>query len=126
MHSLEVSKYVNHIIINDPEIDKIIDGNLFQLFSKQGSVKPYIISSRGTLSYQLTKDVRQDKSIGIIIDIYTDIYQQGVELQIKLDKLLSKTHHIDGNFFYMYVEDFSEMYQNDSYIQTISFVVVLS
>jgi len=50
IHPLQIPKYINKIIFDDPDINQIIDDRIYQLVASNGTNKPFIVSSRGTIN----------------------------------------------------------------------------
>jgi hypothetical protein len=46
---------------------------------------------------------------------------QGVKIAVRADEVLSGSHTFPHGKFYTYVQNFSEAYVDDAYIQTITF-----
>ena len=126
MHIIEICKFINKIIFNDLDIQSKINDKIFQLIQKNGTDKPFIVTSRGTVSSTATKDKRIDNSVLVHIDIYTLKYTEGIELQILIDKAVTGSHIIDNERFTCIIDEFSESFSDDSFVQSIVINVLLS
>ena len=127
IHPLQIPKYINKIIFDDPDINQIIDDRIYQLVASNGTNKPFIVSSRGTINSTQTKDKRIDNTVMFTFDIYSDNYYEQVDIQMLIDKQVSGTHQTPtGEYFYCIVSDFNEQWVGDCYNQQITFQVRLT
>lgn len=129
MHPLEVTKHINKIIYDDPVVKSFIDDRIFQLIQKNGiqeQSKPYIISSRGSVSSTATKDKRTDNTVSYTVDIYSILYTEQVNIAIQVDNAISGTHNVNGEYFYCIVDEFIESFHDDRFLQSITFTVRLN
>ena len=127
MHVLNIQEEINSLLFNDMYINNFIGDRIFQL-KQTDTVKPYLISSRGTINSTGTKDKRIDNTVMFTIDVYSTRYDEAVEIQILIDEQISGTHtQNDGSFFYCIVDEFNELFDGvDTFNQSITFRVQLT
>jgi hypothetical protein len=121
MHPLELNIEVYNILKNDSALASIVGDRIFPLVAQTGTVMPFLVYNRSNVVSTITKEGRKDNEVQTTTDVVTATYAQGIDIAIRLDKILSGKHVAASGRFQTYVQDFNEAYAEDAYIQTIIF-----
>jgi hypothetical protein len=121
MHPLKLNIEVYELLKNDSILASYVNGRIFPLVAQTGTTMPFLVYNRSGVSSTLTKDGRLDGEVQTSVDVVTASYAQGIDIAVRLDEVLSGEHITPGGRFETFVQDFSEAYGEDAFIQTIIF-----
>ena len=123
MQAIKIQKTINNIIANDPAINSKINDKIFQLVAKNGTDRPFIISSRNAIEMTKTKDINYVNNVGYTIDIYSDNYYESIDIQEQVINQLSGQHQdIDTNkYIWITFEGITETGFEDAFLQSLIF-----
>ena len=122
MDSLNIGKAIYTILQTSIDIDK----KIYPLIADEGSTFPFIIYKRTGLTPESTKD-NTNENVSVEINIASSNYSESIDLAIKVRKALE---HKKGTYSDIAIEDIviddaTEDYIEDTFIQTLTFKIEL-
>lgn len=122
MDSLNIGKAIYTILQTSIDIDK----KIYPLIADEGTTFPFIIYKRTGLTPESTKD-NTNENVSVEINIASSNYSESIDLAIKVRKALE---HKKGTYSDMAIEDIviddaTEDYIEDTFIQTLTFKIEL-
>ncbi len=122
MDSLNIGKAIYTILQTSIDIDK----KIYPLIADEGTTFPFIIYKRTGLTPESTKD-NTNENVSVEINIASSNYSESVDLAIKVRKALE---HKKGTYSDIVIEDIviddaTEDYIEDTFIQTLTFKIEL-
>lgn len=122
MDSLNIGKAIYTILQTSIDIDK----KIYPLIADEGTTFPFIIYKRTGLTPESTKD-NTNENVSVEINIASSNYSESVDLAIKVRKALE---HKKGTYSDIAIEDIviddaTEDYIEDTFIQTLTFKIEL-
>lgn len=118
MDSLNIGKAIYTILQTSIDIDK----KIYPLIADEGTTFPFIIYKRTGLTPESTKD-NTNENVSVEINIASSNYSESIDLAIKVRKALE---HKKGTYSDIAIEDIviddaTEDYIEDTFIQTLTF-----
>ena len=122
MKNFKVGKELTSILLSSTDITNIIDNRVFPLVANAGTSFPFIVYRRSGYKPYSDKDYT-DEVARVELAILSDNYIDGVQLADIVSDALEKkqTDTIDN----ITIDDSSEEYNNDTYIQKINLIITL-
>lgn len=122
MDSLNIGKAIYTILQTSIDIDK----KIYPLIADEGTTFPFIIYKRTGLTPESTKD-NTNENVSVEINIASSNYSESIDLAIKVRKALE---HKKGTYSNIAIEDIviddaTEDYIEDTFIQTLTFKIEL-
>lgn len=122
MDSLNIGKAIYTILQTSIDIDK----KIYPLIADEGTTFPFIIYKRTGLTPESTKD-NTNENVSVEINIASSNYSESIDLAIKVRKALE---HKKGTYSDIAIEDIviddaTEDYIEDTFIQTLTFKIKL-
>lgn len=122
MDSLNIGKAIYTILQTSIDIDK----KIYPLIADEGTTFPFIIYKRTGLAPESTKD-NTNENVSVEINIASSNYSESIDLAIKVRKALE---HKKGTYSDIAIEDIviddaTEDYMEDTFIQTLTFKIEL-
>lgn len=122
MDSLNIGKAIYTILQTSIDIDK----KIYPLIADEGTTFPFIIYKRTGLTPESTKD-NTNENVSVEINIASSNYSESIDLAIKIRKALE---HKKGTYSDIAIEDIviddaTEDYIEDTFIQTLTFKIEL-
>lgn len=122
MDSLNIGKAIYTILQTSIDIDK----KIYPLIADEGTTFPFIIYKRTGLAPESTKD-NTNENVSVEINIASSNYSESIDLAIKVRKALE---HKKGTYSDIAIEDIviddaTEDYIEDTFIQTLTFKIEL-
>ena len=122
MDSLNIGKAIYTILQTSIDIDK----KIYPLIADEGTTFPFIIYKRTGLTPESTKD-NTNENVSVEINIASSNYSESIDLAIKVRKALE---HKKGTYSDIAIEDIviddaTEDYMEDTFIQTLTFKIEL-
>lgn len=120
--SLNIGKAIYTILQTSIDIDK----KIYPLIADEGTTFPFIIYKRTGLTPESTKD-NTNENVSVEINIASSNYSESIDLAIKVRKALE---HKKGTYSDIAIEDIviddaTEDYIEDTFIQTLTFKIEL-
>ena len=122
MDSLNIGKAIYTILQTSIDIDK----KIYPLIADESTTFPFIIYKRTGLTPESTKD-NTNENVSVEINIASSNYSESIDLAIKVRKALE---HKKGTYSDIAIEDIviddaTEDYIEDTFIQTLTFKIEL-
>lgn len=122
MDSLNIGKAIYTILQTSIDIDK----KIYPLIADEGTTFPFIIYKRTGLTPESTKD-NTNENVSVEINIASSNYSESIDLAIKVRKALE---HKKGTYSDIAIEDIviddaTEDFIEDTFIQTLTFKIEL-
>lgn len=122
MDSLNIGKAIYTILQTSIDIDK----KIYPLIADEGTTFPFIIYKRTGLTPESTKD-NTNENVSVEINIASSNYSESIDLAIEVRKALE---HKKGTYSDIAIEDIviddaTEDYIEDTFIQTLTFKIEL-
>ena len=122
MDSLNIGKAIYTILQTSIDIDK----KIYPLIADEGTTFPFLIYKRTGLTPESTKD-NTNENVSVEINIASSNYSESIDLAIKVRKALE---HKKGTYSDIAIEDIviddaTEDYIEDTFIQTLTFKIEL-
>ena len=122
MDSLNIGKAIYTILQTSIDIDK----KIYPLIADEGTTFSFIIYKRTGLTPESTKD-NTNENVSVEINIASSNYSESIDLAIKVRKALE---HKKGTYSDIAIEDIviddaTEDYIEDTFIQTLTFKIEL-
>ena len=122
MDSLNIGKAIYTILQTSIDLDK----KIYPLIADEGTTFPFIIYKRTGLTHESTKD-NTNENVSVEINIASSNYSESIDLAIKVRKALE---HKKGTYSDIAIEDIviddaTEDYIEDTFIQTLTFKIEL-
>ena len=122
MDSLNIGKAIYTILQTSIDIDK----KIYPLIADEGTTFPFIIYKRTGLTPESTKD-NTNENVSVEINIASSNYSESIDLAIKVRKALEhkKGTYSDIAIQDIVIDDATEDYIEDTFIQTLTFKIEL-
>ena len=122
MDSLNIGKAIYTILQTSIDIDK----KIYPLIADEGTTFPFIIYKRTGLTPESTKD-NTNENVSVEINIASSNYSESIDLAIKVRKALEhkKGTYSDIAIEDIFIDDATEDYIEDTFIQTLTFKIEL-
>lgn len=130
-NSLKIGKYITLKLSENKEIKKlgITDGSkIWPIVANTNTKYPYIVYQRTSLFPEYTKDGVMYNKVSVELKIVTDNYIKSLDIANIVRQIFEKKQYISDEFNVKNceIEDVSEDYIEDAYVQTINFVFTLT
>lgn len=115
---------IRAILLNDEEIVKQVDSNIFPLIAPETTEGDFIIYIRNKYNKSAVKmGVYQDECEVAVVGI-SDNYDSAIALASKIDNALSGQHTLEGGVrLQITLSDSTETFEDDKYIETLVFTI---
>ena len=130
-NSLKIGKYVTLKLSENKEIKKLgrTDGSkIWRIGANTNTKYPYIVYQRTGLFPEYTKDGVMYNQVSVELKIVTDNYIKSLDIANIVRHIFEKKQYISDDFYIRNceIDDVSEDYIEDAYVQTINFVFTLT
>lgn len=114
---------VRSILLNDEDVVAQVGVHIYPLVAPEGTDGDFIIYSRQKYSKYNTKGgVYEDDCLLAVIAV-SDNYDNSVALASKIDNALTGQHNIEGTRIDLFLQDSTEEFTENKFIQTLLFQV---
>lgn len=109
------------IMLADEDIVAQVGQNIYPLVAAENTVGDFIVYSRSKYSKSDSKmGVYEDECTLAVIAV-SDNYDSAIALASKIDNALTGSHQFEGYKLTIRLEDSSEVFEDNKYIQTLLF-----
>lgn len=117
-----IGNHIREILINDEQIIQQVNTNIYPIVAPENTDGDFIVYRRMSYGKNTVKNgVYQDTCEVALIAICDD-YDKSVELASKIDNALSGKHILSNGFkFEIMLNDSTEMFEDNKFIQTLNF-----
>ena len=117
--SISVNKYIYNLLINDETLNKLVGKKIYPLVAEESVTYPFIIFTKDSAYANYTKDLLTFDTVTISIAIAAVNYFETVQIAERVRQILE--NHRDGYFLNIQLENVSEDFVEDTYIQQLQF-----
>ena len=117
--SISVNKHIYNLLINDETLNKLVGKKIYPLVAEESVTYPFIIFTKDSAYANYTKDLLTFDTVTISIAIAAVNYFETVQIAERVRQILE--NHRDGYFFNIQLENVSEDFVEDTYIQQLQF-----
>ena len=121
--SLLLGKYIYRILSEDETISGYVGKKIFPIVVESGTQYPYIVFTRTSINTNFSKDGIIKDIVNVEINCVTDKYLEGCVIANAVRNLLDCSWYKSEELFISQIRlsNVVEAYQNDDYIQTLTF-----
>lgn len=117
--SISVNKHIYNILINDEKLNEMVDKKIYPIVAEENVKFPFVIFTKENCFANYTKDLLAYDSVTISVAIAAVNYFQTVQIAERIRQVLE--NYRDGYFFNILLENVSEDFAEDTYIQQLQF-----
>ena len=128
-NSLKIGKYITLKLSENKEIKKLGITDSSKIWPIVANTKyPYIVYQRTALIPEYTKDGIMYNQVSVELKIVTDNYIKSLDIANIVRQIFEKKQYLSDEFCIRNceIDDVSEDYIEDAYVQTINFVFTLT
>jgi hypothetical protein len=124
MNSFNIGKAICSILLEDADVVKIVGNKIYPIIADETTTFPFIVYQRGGFVPQSDKDYT-DENVTIDMVIASETYSESIDLAIKVRKALEHKESETFGIRDIIIQEATEDYIENTFIQQISFVVYL-
>lgn len=117
--SISVNKHIYNLLINDEILNGLVGKKIYPLVAEESVTYPFIIFTKDSAYANYTKDLLTFDTVTISIAIAAVNYFETVQIAERVRQILE--NHKDGYFYNIQLENVSEDFAEDTYIQQLQF-----
>lgn len=123
-NTLKIGKYIRQFLIEDERYNKIVgQSKTFPLIANAETSFPFVVYQRTSAKVNYTKDGRYQNILAVEITIICDNYPESIDLLCLVRDILEGKRYRDEEIWIrdIKVDEVSEDFNEDTFIQRISF-----
>lgn len=123
-NTLKIGKYIRQFLIEDERYNKIVgQSKTFPLIANAETSFPFVVYQRTSAKVNYTKDGRYQNILAVEITIICDNYPESIDLLCLVRDILEGKRYKDEDIWIrdIKVDEVSEDFNEDTFIQRISF-----
>lgn len=123
-NTLKIGKYIRQFLIEDERYNKIVgQSKTFPLIANAETSFPFVVYQRTSAKVNYTKDGRYQNILAVEITIICDNYPESIDLLCLVRDILEGKRYRDEDIWIrdIKVDEVSEDFNEDTFIQRISF-----
>lgn len=123
-NTLKIGKYIRQFLIEDERYNKIVgQSKTFPLIANAETSFPFVVYQRTSAKVNYTKDGRYQNILAVEITIICDNYPESIDLLCLVRNILEGKRYKDEDIWIrdIKVDEVSEDFNEDTFIQRISF-----
>lgn len=123
-NTLKIGKYIRQFLIEDERYNKIVgQSKTFPLIANAETSFPFVVYQRTSAKVNYTKDGRYQNILAVEITIICDNYPESIDLLCLVRDILEGKRYKDEEIWIrdIKVDEVSEDFNEDTFIQRISF-----
>ena len=122
-NSLLLGKYIHKILSEDETISGYVGKKIFPIVVESGTKYPFIVFTRTSINANFSKDGIIKDTVNVEINCVTDTYLEGCNIANAVRNLLDCSWYKTEELFISQIRltNVVEAYQDDAYIQTLTF-----
>lgn len=119
----DIGNKIRQMLLTDTKIKDYVGDNIFPLIAPENTYGDFIFYFRGDYKKEEVKwGVFKDLAT-LNINVVSDDYDNSVEIAKAIDNCLTGTKSIDGRQVRIKLTSSQELYEDDKYIQTLTFEI---
>lgn len=124
MNSFNIGKAICSILLENGDVTNIVGNKIYPVIADETTTFPFIVYQRSGFTPQSDKDYT-DENVNIEMVIASETYAESIDLAIKVRKALEHKESKTFGIRDIIVQDATEDYIDDTFIQQMSFVVYI-
>lgn len=123
-NTLKIGKYIRQFLVEDERYNKIVgQSKTFPLIANAETSFPFVVYQRTSAKVNYTKDGRYQNILAVEITIICDNYPESIDLLCLVRNILEGKRYKDEEIWIrdIRVDEVSEDFNEDTFIQRISF-----
>ena len=123
-NTLKIGKYIRQFLVEDERYNKIVgQSKTFPLIANAETSFPFVVYQRTSAKVNYTKDGRYQNILAVEITIICDNYPESIDLLCLVRNILEGKRYKDEEIWIrdIKVDEVSEDFNEDTFIQRISF-----
>lgn len=123
-NTLKIGKYIRQFLVEDERYNKIVgQSKTFPLIANAETSFPFVVYQRTSAKVNYTKDGRYQNILAVEITIICDNYPESIDLLCLVRDILEGKRYRDEDIWIrdIKVDEVSEDFNEDTFIQRISF-----
>ena len=123
-NTLKIGKYIRQFLIEDERYNKMVgQSKTFPLIANAETSFPFVVYQRTSAKVNYTKDGRYQNILAVEITIICDNYPESIDLLCLVRDILEGKRYKDEDIWIrdIKVDEVSEDFNEDTFIQRISF-----
>ena len=123
-NTLKIGKYIRQFLVEDERYNKIVgQSKTFPLIANAETSFPFVVYQRTSAKVNYTKDGRYQNILAVEITIICDNYPESIDLLCLVRDILEGKRYKDEEIWIrdIKVDEVSEDFNEDTFIQRISF-----
>lgn len=117
--SISVNKRVYKILTSDKKLKEMVNGNIYPLVADESVKYPFVIFTKESANGEYSKDMLMYDNATLSVAIAANNYFQTVDIAERVRALLE--NHRDEYFLNILLDDVTEQYIEDAYVQELQF-----
>lgn len=117
--SISVNKHIYNILINDEKLNDLVDKKIYPIVAEENVKFPFVIFTKENCFANYSKDLLCYDSVTISVAVAAVNYFQTVQIAERIRQVLE--NYRDGYFYNILLENVSEDFAEDTYIQQLQF-----
>lgn len=123
-NTLKIGKYIRQFLVEDERYNKMVgQSKTFPLIANAETSFPFVVYQRTSAKVNYTKDGRYQNILAVEITIICDNYPESIDLLCLVRDILEGKRYRDEDIWIrdIKVDEVSEDFNEDTFIQRISF-----
>lgn len=123
-NTLKIGKYIRQFLVEDERYNKMVgQSKTFPLIANAETSFPFVVYQRTSAKVNYTKDGRYQNILAVEITIICDNYPESIDLLCLVRNILEGKRYKDEEIWIrdIRVDEVSEDFNEDTFIQRISF-----
>lgn len=121
---ISVNKHIYNILSKDSSLNKLVGKNIFPLIAEEETTFPFIVFKRNSLSPNYAKYQVGNDTVNFSVYIVSNNYANTIDIAEAVRNSLEL--HRDEYFQIIQMENITEDFIENSYIQEISFSAIIT
>ena len=123
LNSILISKVIYSILIEDEEINKYVNKQIYPLVAEANTNFPFITFTRDSINTISSKDGYYEDNITFSINVVSANYLSSLEIANRVRQLFQRKKIASENLmlYDVTLTSINEEYTNDAYVQALTF-----
>lgn len=119
----DIGNFIRTLLLDDDEIRERVGNHIYPIVAAENTVGDFIVYSRQNYSKSIDKmGVYEDIAKEAVV-VVSDNYDRSIELAELIDNALTGTHRSGECKFDIMLDDSTETFDDNKYIQTLLFTI---
>jgi hypothetical protein len=119
----DIGNFIRTLLLEDDEIRERVGNHIYPIVAAENTVGDFIVYSRQNYSKSIDKmGVYEDIAKEAVV-VVSDNYDRSIELAELIDNALTGTHRSGECKFDIMLDDSTETFDDNKYIQTLLFTI---